>query len=115
MSTYAIGDIQGCYDALMRLLDHIQFNEHQDTLWFTGDLINRGSQSLETIKFIKNLSPTKTISVLGNHDLHFSIRLLPPSSFKTPRYLPGSFTQLHRWMNMFNGLKNNLYSIAIQY
>ncbi len=69
MSIYAIGDIQGCFAALEKLLQHIQFNAAQDTLWFTGDLVNRGPQSLETLRFIKNLGKQQRI-VLGNHDLH---------------------------------------------
>jgi len=70
MSTYAIGDIQGCYDELQRLLTEIQFNPAQDCLWLTGDLINRGHQSLEVLRFVKNLGKS-AITVLGNHDLHF--------------------------------------------
>lgn len=42
MSTYAVGDIQGCHDELQRLLDHIQFNPAEDKLWLVGDLVNRG-------------------------------------------------------------------------
>lgn len=68
MSTYVIGDVQGCYSELMTLLDRLQFNEHADTLWFCGDLVNRGKTSLETLRFIQQL-PNK-ITVLGNHDLH---------------------------------------------
>lgn len=69
MSTYAIGDLQGCFSALKKLLEHIQFDPSQDTLWFTGDIVNRGPQSLETLRFVKNLKNAQHM-VLGNHDLH---------------------------------------------
>ncbi|MCV6588260.1 MAG: symmetrical bis(5'-nucleosyl)-tetraphosphatase [Marinobacterium sp.] len=68
MATYAVGDIQGCYDELRQLLEIIQFNE-QDTLWVAGDLVNRGPRSLETLRFLKSLGE-QTVIVLGNHDLH---------------------------------------------
>jgi bis(5'-nucleosyl)-tetraphosphatase (symmetrical) len=70
MATYAVGDIQGCYDQLMRLLDKVNFDPSCDKLWSVGDLINRGPQSLETIRFAKSLGKAFTM-VLGNHDLHF--------------------------------------------
>lgn len=69
MSVYAIGDIQGCYDSLQKLLSKIKFNPDKDTLWFTGDLVNRGNKSLKTLRFIKSLGDS-AITVLGNHDLH---------------------------------------------
>jgi bis(5'-nucleosyl)-tetraphosphatase (symmetrical) len=68
MATYAIGDVQGCFDSLQTLLRQIHFKPEQDQLWFVGDLVNRGPQSLETLRFIKSLP--QAVIVLGNHDLH---------------------------------------------
>lgn len=69
MAVYAIGDVQGCFDELQALLEQIHFEPAHDTLWFCGDLVNRGSKSLETLRFVHSLGE-RAITVLGNHDLH---------------------------------------------
>lgn len=69
MATYAIGDIQGCYDEFMALLELARFKPKKDKLWVAGDMINRGPKSLETLRYIKGLRDSAVV-VLGNHDLH---------------------------------------------
>ncbi|HEY0661087.1 MAG TPA: symmetrical bis(5'-nucleosyl)-tetraphosphatase [Lysobacter sp.] len=68
MTVWAIGDLQGCYDPTQRLLERIRFDPARDQLWFCGDLVNRGGQSLETLRLVHSLRAS-SIVVLGNHDL----------------------------------------------
>jgi bis(5'-nucleosyl)-tetraphosphatase (symmetrical) len=70
MADYAIGDIQGCMEPLLRLLEVIRYDDNEDRLWLVGDLVNRGPQSLEVLRFLYSLRSTPIIT-LGNHDLHF--------------------------------------------
>ncbi|AXY02006.1 bis(5'-nucleosyl)-tetraphosphatase (symmetrical) [Vibrio alfacsensis] len=69
MATYIVGDIQGCFDELQQLLEHVKFSKQEDQLWLAGDLVARGPRSLETLRFIKSLGDSAKV-VLGNHDLH---------------------------------------------
>ena len=69
MSTYLVGDIQGCNDSLQHLLQKIKFDQASDRLWLCGDLVNRGGQSLQVLRLLKSLGQSVSVS-LGNHDLH---------------------------------------------
>ncbi|SVB55044.1 uncharacterized protein METZ01_LOCUS207898, partial [marine metagenome] len=75
MAIYAIGDIQGCYVEFRALLEKLDFQSSTDQLWLTGDLVNRGPQSLEVLKYLQNLG-SSMVSVLGNHDLHLIAQVM---------------------------------------
>ncbi|ABS77008.1 bis(5'-nucleosyl)-tetraphosphatase (symmetrical) [Coxiella burnetii] len=82
-NTYIIGDVQGCYRELQELLELIQFDSTKDRLGFVGDLVNRGPNSLEVLRFLKSLS--SPLIVLGNHDLYLLILgygLMPEDSYE---------------------------------
>tara|TARA_B100000035_G_scaffold295481_1_gene286603 strand:- start:2103 stop:2915 length:813 start_codon:yes stop_codon:yes gene_type:complete len=70
MSNYAVGDIQGCFEEFYEGLEMINFNSSEDFLWLSGDLVNRGPDSLKLLKYIYSIKDSVHI-VLGNHDLHF--------------------------------------------
>ncbi len=89
MAIYAIGDVQGCYDELQKLLDLIKFDPAKDILWLAGDLVNRGPSSLQVIRFIKSLE-NSAITVLGNHDLH----LLALSQGNRSHYKHGALDEI---------------------
>lgn len=88
MATYAVGDIQGCYEPLSRLLDACHFDPAADRLWVVGDMVNRGPDSLATLRLLHSLERC-VVAVLGNHDLHLlALALDNPSAEGNPSLRP---------------------------
>lgn len=102
MSTYAVGDVQGCLEPLICLLEKVSFNPSQDCLLSVGDLVNRGPCSLETLRFCHKLGGSFRM-VLGNHDLHLlaaargSTEISPSDTFQEILDAPDKEELLH-WL-----------------
>ena len=105
MATYIIGDVQGCYDPLNRLLDKIKFDPSQDKLLFCGDLVNRGGQSLKTLKLIYRLRKQAS-TVLGNHDISLLAQARKHPSGDSPNQEFNQIIRHSKGPKMLNWLAN---------
>lgn len=103
--TYVVGDIQGCLSGLRRLLDKVNFSPEKDKLYAVGDLVARGEDSLNTLRFLKQLGDNFSC-VLGNHDLHLlavvnHIRKAKKSDNLQPLLDAPDLTELVNWLRQF--------------
>ena len=126
MANYAVGDIQGCFEEFEKGLKKINFDKTKDYLWLSGDLVNRGPDSLKTLKKIYELRSRVHI-VLGNHDLHFLARyfsnrkkhkndtldelLLNSDCKKFANFLIKQPFFFSKKINLKNGLKKNFLMV----
>lgn len=104
-NAFVIGDIQGCYEGLRRVLDKANFDPEKDKLFAVGDLVARGEDSLKTLRFLKSLG-TRLASVLGNHDLHLlavanGIRKAKKSDNLAPLLNATDLPELLDWLRQF--------------
>lgn len=103
MATYAIGDLQGCYHTFRQLLKEINFDATKDKLWLAGDLVNRGTGSLEVLRFVADLG-SRSKQVLGNHDFHLlataaGVRKLRNSDTLAPVLHAPDAPELMQWLS----------------
>jgi bis(5'-nucleosyl)-tetraphosphatase (symmetrical) len=102
MSIYAVGDIQGCYDPLAKLLDTVNFDPSTDALWCVGDLVNRGPKSLKVLRLLKSLEDS-CVAVLGNHDIHllsmiYGVRTPKASDSLTKVLSASDLPEITQWL-----------------
>jgi bis(5'-nucleosyl)-tetraphosphatase (symmetrical) len=102
MAVYAIGDLQGCYTELRQLLDTLRFDPARDRLWFVGDLVNRGPESLQCLRFVKSLGDGAVVT-LGNHDL--SLLLIMAGVKLTPHHTVGDILRADDRAGLFDWLR----------
>lgn len=105
MTTYVIGDIQGCFTEFTKLLTKICFVPSRDLLWLTGDLVNRGPDNVETLRFIRDLG-SSIVAVQGNHDLHlmaivFGDHVVQPTDTLNDILYADDCEQLCHWLCQF--------------
>lgn len=99
---YVVGDIQGCYDQLVALLEKVNFDDNNDKLWLTGDLVARGPKSLETLRLVKSMGDAAT-TILGNHDLHLlatyhGIKKVKANDKLEPLFAADDLDELIHWL-----------------
>ena len=103
MTVYAVGDVQGCFEALSCVLKQVDFTVGRDQLWLVGDLVNRGPQSLEVLRFVRSLGESARL-VLGNHELHLlavaaGVRRLRSSDTLDPVLAAPDRAELLDWLS----------------